>query len=64
VSLVALTPEQIAEQFHNTYERLAPKFGYVTRIESRTGWQNVPDENKALMIATVKSLIARGVIKP
>lgn len=61
---MGLTPEQIAEQFHTTYERLAPKFGYTTRIESRTGWENVPDNNKALMTATVKSLIARGVIKP
>lgn len=54
----------IAQQFHETYERLAPKFGYTTRVESRVGWDNVPDENRELMIATINNLLARGVIKP
>ncbi len=25
-----MTPEQLAELFHTTYERLAPSFGYET----------------------------------
>lgn len=30
------TPLDLAAQFHEAYERLAPSFGYTTRPESRT----------------------------
>jgi hypothetical protein len=46
-----LLPEQLAELFHETYERLAPSYGYRTRKESAKPWSEVPKENKTLMIA-------------
>jgi hypothetical protein len=43
--------EQLARLFHETYERLAPQFGYETRKASAVPWDQVPERNKALMIA-------------
>jgi len=43
--------EQLARLFHETYERLAPTFGYDTRKDSAVPWEQVPDKNKRLMIA-------------
>ncbi len=48
--------EQLAQRFHDTYERLAPAFGYETRRESAVPWANVPATNRALMIATVREV--------
>jgi hypothetical protein len=53
---------RIARAFHDTYERLAPDFGYRTREESAVPWEQVPSRNRILMIATVQDLIERGVI--
>ncbi len=41
--------EQLAKLFHETYERLAPDFGYKTREASAKPWKDVPDNNKGLM---------------
>lgn len=46
-----MTPEQLAQLFHETYERLAPDFGYKTREASAVPWSEVPPANKRLMIA-------------
>lgn len=46
-----MDPEQVAIRFHDTYERLAPSFGYETREASRKPWSEVPDSNRDLMIA-------------
>ena len=54
--------EQVARQFHETYERLAPDHGYRTRETSAKPWADVPDTNKRLMVAVVEELLARGVI--
>ncbi|AYF29324.1 hypothetical protein CSH63_18000 [Micromonospora tulbaghiae] len=54
--------EQVAQQFHETYERLAPDHGYRTREASARPWADVPDTNKRLMVAVVEELLARGVI--
>jgi hypothetical protein len=54
--------EQIAQQFHETYERLAPDHGYETRKASAVPWANVPERNKNLMVSVVDSLLAHGVI--
>lgn len=43
--------EQLAKLFHETYERLAPDFGYETRKASAVPWEQVPERNKRLMIA-------------
>jgi hypothetical protein len=55
--------EEIAKAFHETYERLAPEYGYKTREASAVPWEDVPENNKALMIATVARLRMLGVIK-
>lgn len=54
--------EAIAQAFHETYERLAPEFGYRTREASAKPWAEVPEQNKRLMIAVVKELIDEQVI--
>lgn len=55
--------EKIAREFHETYEDIAPLFGYRTRAESAVPWADVPSGNKALMIATVTRLLERGAIR-
>lgn len=54
--------ESIARAFHEAYEALAPQFSYKTREASAVPWENVPEDNKALMRATVARLIEDGVI--
>lgn len=56
--------EMIAGLFHATYETLAPEHGYETRKASAVAWDDVPADNKALMIATVQHLIDMGTISP
>lgn len=53
--------EELAKLFHDTYERLAPRFGYETRAESAVAWEDVPEANRRLMIATVEHVIASDV---
>jgi len=45
-----------AKLFHETYERLAPDFDYSTRVESAVPWADVPENNRNLMIATVREV--------
>jgi hypothetical protein len=54
--------ETIAQRFHEAYEELAPSHGYETREASRRPWADVPEQNKALMIAVVDQLLTTGVI--
>ncbi len=54
--------EQVARAFHETYEDLAPQYGYKTRTASAVPWEQVPSSNKTLMVAVAGSLIERGVI--
>lgn len=55
--------EQVARQFHETYERLAPDFGYATREASAKPWAEIPDQNRALMVAVVQELLDNGTIQ-
>lgn len=57
-----MTDEQIAQAFHEAYERLAPEHGYKTREASAVPWSDVPAGNKGLMIHVVKILREDGVI--
>jgi hypothetical protein len=57
-----VTAEEIARAFHEAYERLAPEHGYETREASAVPWDEVPQQNKALMIAVVSSLQDEGII--
>ncbi len=52
-----LTAENLARRFHETYEVLAPNYGYKTREESRKPWADIPPNNRALMIATADVLL-------
>lgn len=56
--------ETIAGLFHATYETLAPEHGYETRKASAVAWDDVPANNKALMIATVQHMLDTGIIRP
>ncbi|MCA1571226.1 MAG: hypothetical protein LC798_13085 [Chloroflexi bacterium] len=51
--------ERIAQAFHERYERLAPGHGYAGRPQS---WVDVPEDNRALMMAVVIELLDDGVI--
>lgn len=48
-----------AQDFHDTYERIAPKFGYETRPESAKPWSEVPEKNRKLMQAVVAEVLCR-----
>lgn len=54
--------EAIARRFHEAYERLAPLFGYATRKASAVPWEQVPEANRKLMIATCAEVF--GVAPP
>lgn len=54
--------KSIARVFHDTYERLAPKYGYETRKDSAVPWEQVPEKNRRLMIAVVERLLSDSVI--
>jgi hypothetical protein len=47
----------LAQLFHETYERLAPSFGYETRKESAVPWDDVPEQNRALMVVVVGEVL-------
>lgn len=55
--------ERIAKEFHDTYEKLAPQFGWNTQTSSRKPWADVPKENKLLMIEVIHDLMDRGIIE-
>lgn len=48
--------EALAKRFHETYERLAPAYGYKTREASAVPWDDVPKTNKDLMIAVCREI--------
>jgi hypothetical protein len=48
----------LAKQFHRTYERLAPSFGYETRADTRDFDPDTP--NGRLMVAVCKSIIEQN----
>jgi hypothetical protein len=55
--------DRIARRFHEAYERLAPAHGYETRKASAVPWDDVPEQNKALMRAVIAELLATGTIR-
>lgn len=56
--------ERIAARFHETYEALAPDHSYQTRKASAVPWENVPVDNRMLMVHVVRDLLEAGVIAP
>ena len=55
--------ESLARHFHESYERLAPQFGYETRKESAKPWSDVPEKNRALMTAVCAEML-RLLVRP
>lgn len=58
-----ITPDELARFFHESYEKLAPRFGYETRKESAKPWEEVPEQNKKLMLAVAEAVL-REFIEP
>jgi hypothetical protein len=54
--------QEVAQAFHESYERQAPEFGYKTREASAVPWRDVPMANKELMIAVAQDLLDQGVV--
>jgi len=55
--------EAIAAQFHRRYDRLSASFGWTPQESARgKGWDELPESNRALMVATVRGLLEDGVI--
>lgn len=50
-----MSPLRLATFFHDTYERLAPSYGYETRPETKRFDPDSP--NGRLMIATCEAII-------
>lgn len=55
--------EDLARYFHQTYENLAPHYGYETRKASAVPWAQVPENNRRLMIAVCESVLHRLAAK-
>src|SRR5262245_5664955 len=56
--------ELLARRFHDTYERLAPEYGWQTQEATRAKpWGEVPEHNRRLMVATVEVLVDTGWIE-
>lgn len=53
----AVSPEELAQSFHETYERLAPEYGYKTREASAVPWDRVPLNNRNLMVAVCREIL-------
>jgi putative Ca2+/H+ antiporter (TMEM165/GDT1 family) len=49
----------VARMFHEAYEELAPAYGYKTREASAKPWEDVPEQNRRLMIATAITVLNR-----
>lgn len=49
--------EALARYFHETYESLAPEHGWETQPRSRKQWDEVPVENRSLMVAVAKEVL-------
>jgi hypothetical protein len=51
--------DELAREFHDTYERLAPGVGWKTQERSARPWNEVPEENRELMRQTIASVLGR-----
>ncbi len=60
--MMPMSPEAIARRFHEVYEELAPVYGWQTQERSAVPWDDVPPENKRVMVKTVTRLIHEGAL--
>ena len=54
--------EWIARSFHDRYETLADKHGWKPQESTRVAWEDLPEQNRTLMIEVVRTLLSDGVI--
>lgn len=54
--------DAVARAFHESYEMFAPAIGWDTQTKSRMSWDDVPSDNKQLMLVVVTDLLSRGII--
>jgi hypothetical protein len=54
--------ERLAKRFHKLYETLAPQYGYETRKASAVEWEQVPENNRRLMIEVCKRILIEKAI--
>ncbi len=55
---IQMDAEFMAKLFHDTYEKLAPDFGYKTREASAKPWFEIPENNRKLMIAVAEKVLS------
>ena len=58
-----LEEKVIAKSFHEVYEELAPKFHYKTQKKSQVPWDSLTVDHQDLMIATVRKVLQRFLVK-
>jgi len=58
-----LEEKVIAKNFHEVYEELAPKFHYKTQKKSQCSWDSLTVDHQDLMIATVRKVLQRFLVK-
>jgi hypothetical protein len=54
--------ESIARAFHDSYEKQADEHGWKPQDKTRVAWEDLPEQNRSLMIAVVRELLRDGVI--
>lgn len=55
--------ETVARAFHEEYEHLAPLYGWTTQEASRVEWDDLPENQRKLMVHVVGDLIAMGYVR-
>lgn len=53
-----ISAEDLAKRFHYTYEAYAPEFGYETRKETAKPWEEIPENNRNLMIKVCEGILS------
>lgn len=54
-----ITAEELAKQFHELYEELAPHHGWETQESSRVPWEELPMNNRMLMTMVCRIILMR-----
>lgn len=55
--LSEVDPAELARVFHDTYESLAPVYDYKIRTTSAVPWEDVLENNRKLLIATIEVVL-------
>ena len=52
-----MNAERLARLIHETYERLAPGYGWHSNRPTACAWPDLPPNNQALMVATAAEVL-------